>query len=250
MPSLSQPLASIDSTGRPHPGTEGLVEATPGTKDLATTSGAQQLPVQQPIPGSGNINYFLSLIEWEKKDEDRLLQSLNLAILNIQEEITVQDDFNHFLTEIPKDVANKNQPLPYFARETWPRNIFLEINSRNISGANPQYRLDLLPTERNPDKFFREEFKQFDKSSNYGLIEYLNDPPFYDMTTYSYEAGVIQIMTQQDCCRFLDLTYLRLPLVEDYMPRADSATPPRGAPRQRRSDRSISQGVTARSSGI
>ena len=190
--------------------------ATTDTKDLAAATGAQQLPVRQPVPGSGNINYFLSLTEWEKKDEDRLSQILKLAILNIQQEIADQDDFNHFLTEALKDVANKNQPLPYFARDTWPRNSILEINSRNISGANPPNRLDLLPTERNPDKFFREEFNQLDTSRNSGLVEYLNDPPFYDMTTYSYEAGVTQIMTQQDFCRFLDLTFLRLRLVEDY----------------------------------
>ena len=130
--------------------------------------------------------------------EDRLLQNLKLAILNIQQEITDQDDFNHFLTEALKDVADKNQPLPYFA------------------SANPPYRLDLLPTERRSDKFFREEFNQLDTSRNYGLVEYLNDPPFYDMTTYTYEAGATQIMTQKDFCRFLGLTYLRLRLVEDY----------------------------------
>ena len=101
------------------------------------------------------------LYRLEKKDEDRLLQQLKLAILNIQQEITDRDDFNHFIT-------------PYFVRETWPKNNILEINSRNVSGANPPYRLDLLPTTKYPDKFFREEFNSADTARNYGLVEYLN----------------------------------------------------------------------------
>ena len=36
------------------------------------------------------------------------------------------------------------------------------------------------------------------------------------MTTYTYEAGVTQIMMQKDFCRFLGLTYLRLRLAEDH----------------------------------
>ena len=85
-----------------------------------------------------------------------------------------------------------------------------EINSRNVSGANPPYRLDLLPAAQYPDKFFREEFNSADTARNYGLVEYLNDPPYYDMTTYTYDV------TQKDFCRFLGLTYLRLRLAEDH----------------------------------
>ncbi|CAE7476622.1 unnamed protein product, partial [Symbiodinium pilosum] len=108
----------------------------------------------------------------EKKDEDRLLQQLKLAILNIQQEITDRDDFNQFITEALKDVANKNQY---------------------------------------PDKFFREEFNSHDTARNYGLVEYLNDPPYYDMTMYTYEAGVTQILTQKVRD---DLTHLALRLVD------------------------------------
>ena len=126
------------------PAQKALIVAAPDTTDLATSTGAQQLQVHQPSQGA-NTSYFLYLTEWEKKDEDRLLQQLKLAILNIQQEITDRDDFNQFITEALKDVANKNQPLPYFVRETWPRNSILEINARNVSGANPPYRLDLLP---------------------------------------------------------------------------------------------------------
>ena len=197
------------------PAQKALIVAAPDTIDLAAPTGAQQLPVRQPV-ASPHTNYFLYLTEWEKKDEDRLLQQLKLAILNIQQEITDRDDFNNFITQALKDVANKNQPLPYFVRETWPKNNIVEINSRNVSGANPPYRLDLLPTTKYPDKFFREEFNSADTARNYGLVEYLNDPPYYDMTTYTYEAGVTQIMTQKDFCRFLGLTYLRLRLAEDH----------------------------------
>ena len=136
------------------PAQKALIVAAPDTMDLSRTTGAQQLPVRQPVV-SARTNYFLYLTEWEKKGEDRLLQQLKLAILNIQQEITDRDDFNHFITEALKDVANKNQPLPYFVRETWPKNSILGINSRNVSGANPPYRLDLLPAAKYPDKFFR-----------------------------------------------------------------------------------------------
>ena len=187
----------MDSAVRPRPGTEGAHRGCTRHHRPGDVHGAQQLQVHQPSQGA-NTSYFLYLTEWEKKDEDRLLQQLKLAILNIQQEITDRDDFNQFITEALKDVANKNQPLPYFVRETWPRNSILEINARNVSGANPPYRLDLLPTSRYPDKFFREEFNTHDTARNYGLVEYLNDPPYYDMTTYTYEAGVTQILTQKN----------------------------------------------------
>ena len=63
--------------------------AAPDTTDLATSTGAQQLQVHQPSQGA-NTSYFLYLTEWEKKDEDRLLQQLKLAILNIQQEIIMR----------------------------------------------------------------------------------------------------------------------------------------------------------------
>ena len=209
---LPQCLPPLDPADRPRPSTEGAHRGRaqhhgPGGSYRGTAASGTSSP---------RTNYFLYLTEWEKKDEDRLLQQLKLAILNIQQEITDRDDFNHFITEALKDVANKNQPLPYFVRETWPKNNILEINSRNVSGANPPYRLDLLPATKYPDKFFREEFSSADTARNYALVEYLNDPPYHDMTTYTYEAGVTQIMTQKDFCRFLGLTYLRLRLAEDH----------------------------------
>ena len=197
------------------PAQKALVVAASDNTYVAKFTGGQHVPGQQRTP-SDNTSYFLYLTEWEKKEEDRLVQNLKLAIMNIQEEITDRDNFNQFLTEALKDVANKNQPLPYFVRETWSRNNIVEITTRNFAGANPPYRLDLLPTDRHPDKFFREEFNQVETARNYSLTDYISDPPFYDMTTYTYDAGNTVIMKQQDFCRFLGLTYLRLRLVEDH----------------------------------
>ena len=73
------------------PAQKALIVAAPDTIDLSAPTGAQQLPVRQPVV-SARTNYFLYLTEWEKKDEDRLLQQLKLAILNIQQEITDRDD--------------------------------------------------------------------------------------------------------------------------------------------------------------
>ena len=136
------------------PAQKGLVVAASDSKDRSST------PTCAATRPGNTASYFLYLAEWGKKDEGRLLQNLKLVILNIQQEITDQDGFNHFLTETLKDVADKNQPLPYFTRETWPRNSVLETNARKLAGANPPYRVDLLPAERHPDKFFREEFMQ------------------------------------------------------------------------------------------
>ena len=155
MSTLPQSLQAMDSIVGPHPGTEGPRGCGPRPR-----TSPRRLELNNYPCGNPHLATTLATSSTSRsgKEGRRPLVNLKLAILNIQTEITDQDDFNHFLTEALKDVANKNQPLPYFVRETWPRNNILEINACDISGANPPYRLDLLPAERYPDKFFREEF--------------------------------------------------------------------------------------------
>ena len=101
----------------------------------------------------------------------------------------------------PRDRAQEQHPGDQLAQRQW---------------GEPTVPLG-PPPHRQVSSSGREEFKKTDTARNYGLVEYLNDPPYYDMTTYTYEAGVTQIMTQKDFCRFLGLTYLRLRLAKDHV---------------------------------
>ena len=104
-----------------------------------------------------------------------------------------------------EDAAGKNQPLPYFRRETWSAQTMTEIFHRNVA-ANPPYRLDLLPTVVRPGRFSDASRNTQQHFAAYTMDSYFMDPPFYDATHYEFVPKQAVVMSQNDCCRFLALS--------------------------------------------
>ena len=121
-------------------------------------------------PDTNTKQHILYLMEWERTEEDVLVQQLKAAILGIQEEVSSRDNFNVFLVEA------KSQPLPYFQRETWSPNLVQDIIYRNAA-ARPPFRLDLLPTMQRPDKFFNEAFNHPATARGYTMDNFVPTRP-------------------------------------------------------------------------
>ena len=199
------------------PAQKALVVAVKEGTDFATATGAQVLKDRRATtgPDTNARQHILYLMDWKRTKEDVLAQKLKAAILGIQEEVSSRDNFNVFIVAAIKDSAAKSQPLPYFQRETWNPDLVRDIIYRNTA-ARPPLRLDLLPTVQRPDKFFNGAFNDPATARGYTMENFVADPPIYDMTRYSWDPDTTKVMSQNDFCRFIALSYLRLRLIQDH----------------------------------